>query len=602
MYSHMQKLSTRLAFSHLAVVALVCSIASLVTAQDRPSPKWELYGGYSFLYFNADVHGLLPGGVLPASSPLESNPRGAGFTITYNFNRRFGLSGDFSGNLSSGERGTAMRIDDAEFFNLSIGPKITFRGRHFSPFLEGLVGGHRLTSELFGQDDRFGFMAGGGLDLNLSRRFAWRVIRADYVFSNHQFGSESVVPATDIRGARLQSGLVFKFGYGPDGPPVSASCVVHPREVMVGEPATATAAGSNFNSRHALNYTWTSTSGPVSSQTDTANLDTNGVAGGEYTVTAHISDPRIKKGGEASCVATFLVKELPKNPPVISCSADPSNLQTGASSTVSCTCTSPDNVSVAVGSWTTNSGRVSSRSANNAVLDTSGASAGPIRVSASCTDSRGLNTQATAQVMVDNPPPPSPEFLALETRLSLHSIYFATAKPRVEKPDGGLLESQQQTLISLAEDFKKYLEAKPDARLTLEGHADPRASVEYNQALSERRVDRVRQLLIDRGVPAANLETKAFGEQRNLTEAQVRDAVERNPELMPEQRKRVLDNLQTILLASNRRVDITLSTTGQHSVREYPFNAADSLTLLQQEAARKTTGPAPRRKAKLGTR
>ena len=597
MYSHPHKLSTRLAFSHLALVALFCSLASLATAQDRPAPKWELYAGYSFLYFNADVHGLLPGGVLPASSPLESNPRGAGATITYNFNRRFGLSGDFSGNLSSGERGTVMRIDDAEFFNLSIGPKITFRGRRLSPFLEGLVGGHRLTSELFGHDDRFGFMAGGGLDLKLSRRFAWRVIRADYVFSNHQFGPQPV-PATDIRGARLQSGLVFNFGYGPEGPPVSASCVVHPSEVMVGEPATATAAGSNFNSRHALNYTWTSTSGPVSSTNDTANLDTNGIAGGEYTVTARISDPRIKKGGEASCMATFLVKELPKNPPVISCSANPSNLQTGVSSTVSCTCTSPDNVSVAVGSWTTNGGRVSRHSANHAVLDTSGAAAGPIQVSASCTDSRGLNTQASAQVMVDNPPPPSPEFLALETRLSLHSVYFATAKPRVEKPDGGLLESQQQTLISLAEDFKKYLETKPDAHLTLEGHADPRASVEYNQALSERRVDRVQRLLIERGVPAANLETKAFGEQRNLTEAQVRDAVERNPELTPEQRKRVLDNLQTILLASNRRVDITLSTTGQRSVREYPFNAADSLTLLQQDATRKPAGPATRRKPK----
>jgi outer membrane protein OmpA-like peptidoglycan-associated protein len=272
------------------------------------------------------------------------------------------------------------------------------------------------------------------------------------------------------------------------------------------------------------------------------------------------------------------------------------------SSAINCTCTSPDNAPVTVGGWSASGGNVSSSGGGNATLDTSGASAGPINVNASCSDSRGLNTQASAQVMVENPPPPSPEFVQLETRLALHSIYFPTAQPRVENPGGGLLASQEQTLIPLAEDFKKYLETKPDAHLTLGGHADQRASVEYNQALSERRVESVKAFLIEHGVPAANLETKAFGEERNLTEDQVKDAVEQNPELTPEQRKRVLDNLQTIVLASNRRVDITLSTTGQRSVRQYPFNAADSLTLLQQEATGKTVRPAPRRKAKATVR
>jgi hypothetical protein len=237
------------------------------------------------------------------------------------------------------------------------------------------------------------------------------------------------------------------------------------------------------------------------------------------------------------------------------------------------------------------------RQLNNAALNTSGVSPGPITVGATCTDSRGLNTPATTQVLVENPPP-SPEFLKLEGGLALHSIYFPTAQPRVANPNAGLLPSQEQTLISLASDFKRYLETKPDAHLILEGHADPRGSVEYNQALSERRVDRTKQFLLEHGVPAANIETKAFGEQRNLTEAQVRDAVEQNPELTPEQRQKVLGNLKTILLASNRRVDITLSTTGQQSVRQYPFNASDSLTLLQQEGTKKRSRSMPSKKAR----
>jgi hypothetical protein len=587
----------RVAVMWWAMIALLCSLGTLAAAQDQPAPKWELYGGYSAFYPGCDMHGLLPGAVAPVASCLKWDPRGAGATVTYDFNRWFGLTVDSSGQWGSGQSGVAARIDQVEFFNLSAGPKITFRTHYFSPFLEVLGGEHRLASEVFGNDREIGFMAGGGLDLNLTRHFAVRLFRADFVYSDHQYGPSSIVPATDVRGVRLQSGLVFMFGGGQPGPPVSANCTINPSEIMVGEPTTATAAVNNFNPKHTLNYTWSSTGGQISGRDNTASITTNGVAGGHYTVTAHIADPRMMKNGEASCMAAFIVKELPKNPPAVSCSADPSTLQAGASSTISCTCTSPDNMPVTVGGWTASGGSVSSGNLNNAALSTSGVPPGPITVGATCTDSRGLNTPATTQVLVENPPP-SPEFLKLEGGLALHSIYFPTAQPRVANPNGGLLPSQEQTLISLASDFKKYLETKPDAHLTLEGHADPRASVEYNQALSERRVDRTKQFLLEHGVPAANIETKAFGEQRNLTEAQVRDAVEQNPELTPEQRQKVLGNLKTILLASNRRVDITLSTTGQQSVREYPFNASDSLTLLQQEGTKIRSRSMPSKKAK----
>lgn len=87
--------------------------------------------------------------------------------------------------------------------------------------------------------------------------------------------------------------------------------------------------------------------------------------------------------------------------------------------------------------------------------------------------------------------------------------------------------------------------------------------MEYNQGLSERRVDRTRRYLIEQGVPESRIQTKAFGKQQNLTDAEVKDAVEGNPELSPEDRQRVLKNMRTIILASNRRVDITLNNAGQ---------------------------------------
>src|SRR5438270_8113264 len=105
----------------LAVVALFCTTAIVAAAQDQ-TPKWELYGGYSLLYPNADVNGLLPGAILPLNSKLETNPKGAGGTITYNFTRWFGMSIDASTHWGRGENTFVTRIDDTRFTNFSIGP------------------------------------------------------------------------------------------------------------------------------------------------------------------------------------------------------------------------------------------------------------------------------------------------------------------------------------------------------------------------------------------------------------------------------------------------------------------------------------------------
>ena len=234
MSSYSQNPCGRVAVMRLAVVAVLCSVGTLAAAQDQPAPKWELFGGYSFFHPGADVHGLLPLGVSPVSSRLEPNPRGAGVSLTYDFNRWFGLTLDTSISRGSGETGVANRIDDAAFSNLSLGPKITFRSAHFSPFLEALVGDHRLMPDAFHDIDRLGFMAGGGLDVNVGRHVALRLLRADYVMSSYRYGPSATTPSTDLRGVRLQSGLVFMWGGEEAGPPPSASCTVNPSEVMVG--------------------------------------------------------------------------------------------------------------------------------------------------------------------------------------------------------------------------------------------------------------------------------------------------------------------------------------------------------------------------------
>ena len=567
-------------------IAVLCMFATTAAAQDQPAPKWELYGGYSFFYPHADLHGQLPGALLPfPGTRLESNPRGAGASLTYNFNHWFGLTLDASTHWGSGEATFARRIDDAAFSNLSFGPKITFRHEHFSPFLEVLVGDHRLMPDAFHDIDRLGVMFGGGIDVKLSRHVALRLIRADYVFSSYRYAPPTV-SNTDINGVRLQAGLNFMFGGGETPIPPSATCSVQPTEVFAGEPVTATASGTNFSPKRTVSYSWNGTGVKVSGSEASTQIDTTGLEPRAYEVTANLSDGR--RNGNASCSARFTVK-MPR-PPMIECSADPASVRTGGNSTISSRASSPDGRRLAY-SYTASSGDISGNG-DTASLNTRDTRPGHITVTCNVNDDRNppLTASSTTIVNVEPLPPPparAPEIKQLEARLALHSIYFQTARPTAENPGGGLLDSQADILETLAKDYMNYLKYKPEAHLILGGHADPRGSEEYNKALTERRVERTKKFLAEHGVPADHFETRSFGKEDQLTVEQTKELIAQNPDLSPADRQKMLNNLQVMVLANNRRVDVTLSTTGQQSTRLYPFNAKDFLALISTKGGEK---------------
>ena len=567
---------------------LIAALPAFVFAQDQTPPKAEVFVGYQWLNPGGDIPHFDSAGN-PFAFKLPSIPQGVGAALAYNFTKYWALEGDYGGNWNRNANETTA----------SVGPKFTWRGEDgINLFAHTLFGYNRLTSKRIDSSSGIGAVLGGGMDIRVWKPLTLRLFEADFVYARHNWAE--FVPPTNgslrrptYDGARLRTGLVFNFGGAPPVAP-AAACSIDHNEVLVGEPLHVTVAPSNFDPKHKVVYNWSSTGGKIEGKDTGAAIDTTGMAPGNYTATAKVSDPKVKKGGEATCTSNFTVKPL--NPPQISCSASPATVEIGTSSTITCTCTSPDNASVTVGGWTATSGSVSG-SGSSATLSTAGASAGTSTVSATCTDSRGLTTSATSAVALNNPPPPPPVVdKALEARLALHSVYFATAQPTPQKPTGGLVKSQEETLTTLATDFVKYRETKPDAHLILEGHADVRGSVPYNQALSERRVNRVKSYLVEHGVPEDHIETKALGEQHNLTAAEVKASVEANPELTKEERARVMRNMQTIIWASNRRVDITLSTAvgTETSVRQYPFNAADSLTLI---GGREKKGAAPAKKA-----
>ena len=571
-------------------------LASTASAQSDTVPKWDVFAGYQWLHPGGTVPTPFGDPNNPTALKLRDLPRGFGTAVAYNFDSHWAIEGDLGHNwaqASSNSVGTA-------YTTLSIGPRFMWRTENANFFMHALVGPQHVSVNGLKGHTAIGPILGGGMDMNINKWLGFRVFEADYLYAQHNFSDAASASFPDLRrpafeGVRLRTGLVFNWGGAPPVAP-TASCTVQPSEVMVGEPVTANLTTSNFNPKHpGLTYSW---SGPNVTGKDTgARIDTTNAAPGNYTVTAHVTDPREKKNNEATCSASYTVKPLPpKNPPTMSCSSNPSSVVIGGTVNVTCTCTSPDGVPVSVASWTTSGGNVSG-SGNSANLNTAGMSAGSTTVGATCTDSRALTAMSSANVDVQNPPPPVVD-AALEARLALHSVYFVTDKPTIKNPTGGMVASQEKTLTALAADFKKYLEVKPDTHLILEGHADPRGGAKYNQSLSERRVARTKSFLMEQGVPEGSIETKALGDQHNLTAAEVKQSIEQNSELTTEERARIVRNMRTIVLASNRRVDVTLNTTGQTSVRQYPFSAADSLTLIGGRTADMKAKAAPMHKKK----
>jgi outer membrane protein OmpA-like peptidoglycan-associated protein len=546
------------------------------SAQSDTVPKYDIYLGYQWMH---------PGATVPAPFGNPNNPTpykvpdmstGFGGAFTYNFDRHWGAEFDLGHSWGNSNYESTF----------SAGPRFMWRTEGSNIFLHALLSYNRFSVKgLPNGTNGIGAILGGGWDLPFTKNFSWRVFEANYVFARHNYASYAAPEFPDLRrptlnGARLGTGVVFSWGGAPALTP-TAACSVQPTEVMVGEPVTASVTASNFNPKHTVNYAWSGNGGQVTGKETSATIDTNNVAPGNYTVTAHVTDPKAKANNEASCSANYTVKPLPpKNPPTMSMSANPNELTPGGTVSLTANCTSPDGVPVSVANWTSTSGTVTG-SGNTATLNTADLPPGPVTVTATCTDSRNLTGQASTQVTIQNPPPP-PVDKALEARLALHSVYFPTGQPTPKDPNAGLLPSQQKILLTMATDFKKYLQAKPDAHITLEGHADHRGSAAFNQALTERRVARVKGFLVENGVPESAIDTKALGKEHNLSTDEVKQSIEQNPDLTTEERKRALARIAVIRMASNRRVDVTLNSAGQAetSVRQFPFNSTDALSLI----------------------
>ncbi|HEU5351018.1 MAG TPA: OmpA family protein [Terracidiphilus sp.] len=552
--------------------------AGTASAVDSPS-KWDIFLGYSYLAPKGSVQTTLTDGTTPTLDYHAQN-KGAIESVAYYFNNNVGVEGiaDQHSNSPDAARG------------FSAGLILRLPMEDMTPFIHGLIG-VEYTGLPGYQPGKWGpaVTAGGGVDYRtplFNHHLSIRVFQADFQYYHVNFGPGLYGGRANVKAARLSAGIVFNVGNIAPPAPVTLACSASPTSVFPGDPVAVTATAGALDPKDHVVYGFSGDG--VTGKDASATVNTADQAPGTYTVKCNVKEGKAGKEGlkpwqSAEATTTYTVKQY--EPPTVSCSANPSDLKPGDTSTITAAGVSPQNRPLTY-SYTAASGTVTG-SGNTATFSSAGAPTGPVEVTCNVSDDKGQTASANATVTVEAPPPPpgpSPEQVQLEHRLALHSVFFPTSRPSEAHPEGGLLESQQATLNSLATDFKAYLAIKPDAKLVLTGHTDPRGSVKFNQALSERRVNRVEEYLVQQGISQGSIETRAMGEDQQLSTDQVKSLVDENTDLTATERQRILHNLRVIVLAQNRRVDIRLSTTGQESTRLYPFNADDAKTLLSEKA------------------
>jgi hypothetical protein len=421
---------------------------TFAAAQVTIQPKDEIFGGYSWLH----VGGFADFGI---KMPDIVNGFDASNTYYLPQAHNLGIIFDGSGHFSTG----APNYTGIGF--AFAGLQYKYHTDSFSPFVRFMAGGANLspafppTPPNFGNQWNAALAAGGGFDYTINHRFSIRVAQADYIYTNYTPYIRGGNHDTQWNNVRLAAGAIFNLGNYYEAPP-TAACTASPTEVTEGEPVTVTATGTNFNPKHPTNYAWTTNGGKLNAaDKQSAQIDTTGVAAGSYSANATISDPKMKKGGSATCAANYTVKAKPMNPPQVSCSVNPSTVQGGGAVAITTTASSPDNSPINNYSYTASAGKVSG-TGTTATLDTAGLAAGPVTVTVTATDARNLSGTGTCTVGVEVPPPPP-------TCSKANSIQF----PDLKRP-----WRVDNTAKAILDDVASRLKADPNAKIVIIGYAD----------------------------------------------------------------------------------------------------------------------------------
>ncbi|TMQ48600.1 MAG: peptidoglycan-associated lipoprotein Pal [Candidatus Eisenbacteria bacterium] len=111
------------------------------------------------------------------------------------------------------------------------------------------------------------------------------------------------------------------------------------------------------------------------------------------------------------------------------------------------------------------------------------------------------------------PPPPAPE----PTKVEFEPAFF----------DFDSYKLRDDARSVLGHDAR-VLRENGDVHVTIEGHCDERGTVEYNQALGEKRAQAARDYLVAAGIDASRIQTISYGKERPFAEGHDESAWQQN--------------------------------------------------------------------------
>jgi hypothetical protein len=540
----------------LAIVALLpvvlgaqvtATSSAKKTAPDSPS-KADIFLGYSYINPRGTVNTPIYDST---TAPINFVPVNAGAigSISYFFNKNWGIQAEGDAHPQTGycipyvdndsrppvtghavhplqeEEGCNPDTSPAAnaFYGGSGGVIYRWPYPNWTPFIH-VLGGAESVSGPLEQPSTWGAVvtAGGGLDWEtgwLNHHFAIRLFQADYQYIHENFVDDG--GSVGINAARLSAGIVFHVSPAPPPPPLTVACSVSPSTVTPGTPVTlnATATPAGGDPKLTPIYSWTGVAG-LAGTGDKATI-TGSFEPGPNTVHVAAKEGKpgkegLKPGESADCTASFTVKAY--EPPTISCSADPSTIKPGDTSTITSVGMSPQNRPLTY-TYSTTAGTISGNG-TTAMYNSAGAPTGAVGINCNVADDKGGTASASTSVTILAPyVPPVPHTQALcsisfdeknqpparvnnEAKACLDEVALDLQK----QPDAKAVVVGEATAAEKAKTAKEEAAAKKNKHVKVEDMAAQRAVNTKAYLVTEKGIDASRITVVTSATDGQNVQ------------------------------------------------------------------------------------------------
>jgi hypothetical protein len=169
---------------------LMLLLAPICAAMAQDDPKFDVFGGYSFMSTDLlETPEVVPG--------MRDGFQGWNVAVTCYASHNVGFTADFSGHYGS-QNIPFFGKTTARLYSFAFGPKLVHHADNFEMFVHGLFGFNNaqlkappeeeINNSRTISDNDFAMVLGGGLDYVMKKQFAFRVVQVDYMMGQ-LFGS-----------------------------------------------------------------------------------------------------------------------------------------------------------------------------------------------------------------------------------------------------------------------------------------------------------------------------------------------------------------------------------------------------------------------------